>query len=222
MTESIARILVADGAELVRRGIGDVLARDRRLRMVGQIARLSDAPSTALKYAPDLIFFGLMNAGDAAALRGTVQSGRAPVIALVDGSQVDSMLEAVRAGASAVLRRDASARIMLDAVWNVLQGRGAIDPALVSGLFSYLAAPSESSASGPVLHPAVLRLLSPRERDVLVGLAHAKRNKEIAQELGVSVGTVKTHLRHIFRKLTVNDRTGAVLTALQPHDREAA
>ena len=64
------------------------------------------------------------------------------------------------------------------------------------------------------LHPAVLRALSPRERQVLHSLAQGHRNSEIAVQLGVSVGTVKTHLRHIFRKLMVADRTGAVLAAL--------
>lgn len=65
-------------------------------------------------------------------------------------------------------------------------------------------------------------MLSPREREVLHLLAQGNRNKEIAAELGVSVGTVKTHLRHIFRKLMVADRTAAVLSALRAGWREAA
>jgi DNA-binding NarL/FixJ family response regulator len=57
---------------------------------------------------------------------------------------------------------------------------------------------------------------------VLRLLAQGCRNKEIARDLGVSIGTVKTHLRHIFRKLKVYDRTTAVLTVLQSRHLEAA
>jgi len=65
-------------------------------------------------------------------------------------------------------------------------------------------------------------MLSPREREVLRALAQGHRNKEIAVELGVSVGTVKTHLRHIYRKLTVADRTAAVVSALHVQMADAA
>ena len=60
-----------------------------------------------------------------------------------------------------------------------------------------------------------LTKLTPREREVLRLMAQGRANKEIGALLGISVGTVKTHLRHIFRKLQVSDRTGAVLTALE-------
>jgi DNA-binding NarL/FixJ family response regulator len=64
--------------------------------------------------------------------------------------------------------------------------------------------------------------LSRREGEVLRALAHGYRNKQISVELGVSVGTVKTHLRHIYRKLQVADRTGALLKALDPGVGKAA
>lgn len=68
----------------------------------------------------------------------------------------------------------------------------------------------------------MLSLLSQREGEALRALAQGYRNKQISAELGVSVGTVKTHLRHIFRKLQVADRTGAVLKALDSGMRRAA
>jgi DNA-binding NarL/FixJ family response regulator len=72
------------------------------------------------------------------------------------------------------------------------------------------------------LDPQVLAMLSRREGEVLRALALGYGNKQIGVELGVSVGTVKTHLRHIFRKLRVSDRTGAVLKALDAEVRRAA
>jgi NarL family two-component system response regulator LiaR len=75
---------------------------------------------------------------------------------------------------------------------------------------------------GPGLNAAVLSVLSRREQEVLRALALGQCNKEISVELGVSVGTVKTHLRNIFRKLKVSDRTGAVLAALRADLPKAA
>ena len=98
-------------------------------------------------------------------------------------------------------------------------------PRIARSLFGYLAVNEGSSVvelDGFRLGSAALRLLSRREQEVLRALAHGLRNKEIAADLGISVGTVKTHLRHIFRKLHVADRTAAVLTALQVRFRDAA
>ena len=68
---------------------------------------------------------------------------------------------------------------------------------------------SRSSAGSP------LSRLTPREQEVLRLIAQGRGNKEIGALLGISVGTAKTHVRHIFRKLQVSDRTGAVMTALE-------
>lgn len=99
---------------------------------------------------------------------------------------------------------------------HVLNGGSALDPHLTRMLFEYLAsrAAEPAAAAEPRLDPAALRSLSPREQEVLRLLCQGQRNKEIAVRLGVTVGTVKTHLRHVFRKLQVYDRTGAILTAL--------
>jgi DNA-binding NarL/FixJ family response regulator len=75
---------------------------------------------------------------------------------------------------------------------------------------------------GESLQPGVLNRLSPRERQVMLSLMEGRRNKEIAAALGIGVGTVKTHLRHIFRKLNVSDRTAAVLVTLHPPSTWAA
>lgn len=67
----------------------------------------------------------------------------------------------------------------------------------------------------PIISQEVREVLSPREYDVLLSLMQGRRNTEIAEALGISTGTVKTHLRYMFRKLNVPDRTAAVLLALQ-------
>lgn len=232
MTQATSRVVVAESAELVRRGICDVLGRDSRLSVVDQIARPEDVARAALDLVPDVILFGLTpsegsgaDSPGMAALRNAVSlNPSVRVIVLIDSDDIDVLLAALRAGVKGALLRDASADVVLEAVSNVLDGAAALDPRLARALFEYLAGLAGPSfdATGPRLHPAVLRLLSPREREVLAALARGKRNKEIGAELGVSVGTVKTHLRHIFRKLTVADRTSAALTALQARLPDAA
>ena len=222
-----ARILIADSAELMRRGIREVFNRDRRFVVVGEVAQAQEVAQASLQLTADVILLGLWpgHSGDSevpagvAAIQETLRV--APfvrVIALVAGDTVEDLLEPAQAGIKGVLLRDASASTLLEAVRDVLAGGAALDPRLTRSLFDYLAAgASLPPADVPEarLDPAVLHVLSPREQEVLLSLAQGCRNKEIAAQLGVSVGTVKTHLRHIFRKLEVDDRTAAVLTALQ-------
>ena len=227
-----ARILIAESAELVRRGIRDVFASDHRFTVAGEVARPEDLVEACLELSPDLIFLGLAgdNGGDPghpstiAALKHT--SRVAPfvgIIVVLAGGADGEILELVRAGAKGVLMRDAAASTLLEGAEDVLAGRAVLDPRLTRSLFDCLAADMLTTQVPRVeLHPAVLRALSPRERQVLHSLAQGHRNKEIALQLGVSVGTVKTHLRHIFRKLTVADRTAAVLAALQVRLPEVA
>lgn len=225
------RILVTDSAELVRPGIRDVFASERRFSVFGEIGPASDPVETCLRVSPDVVFLGLAEPSDGnppelAALRQMLHADSfLSVIVLMGSETVEELLEVVREGARGVLLCDARAGRLIDAVDDVLAGGAALDPLLARGLFEYLVADAGfSGANSPRTRvaPAVLNVLSPREREVLHSLARGYRNKEIAAQLGVSVGTVKTHLRHIFRKLTVSDRTGAVLAALQLRLPEAA
>ena len=95
-------------------------------------------------------------------------------------------------------------------------GGCAVEPVILRDLFAYLAGVAASMGRGAASgKDSALAKLSPREREVLRLMAQGKGNKEIASLLGISAGTTKTHLRHIFKKLRVSDRTGAVLTALE-------
>lgn len=222
-----ARILIADSAELMRRGIREVFTHDRRFVVVGEVTQAQDVAQAALQRTADVLLLGLRpgRSGDSevpagvAAIQETLRiAPLVRVIVLVEGDTVEDLLEPVQAGTKGVLLRDAPASTLLEAVCDVLAGGAALDSRLTRCLFDYLAAGSGLPTAGvpePRLGPAALDALSPREQEVLRSLAQGYRNKEIAAQLGVSVGTVKTHLSHIFRKLEVDDRTAAVLTALQ-------
>jgi DNA-binding NarL/FixJ family response regulator len=227
------RVLIADRLELFRRGLRDVIAQEPNLHVAAEIADLSRLADANLELTPDLILLGMdREAADEAApqaLEALRQVMRldpyAAVIVFIADEDVEQFIEAVRAGAKGVLLRDASADAILRAVEAVWTGGAALDPRLARQLFERLASGQGLTTHGiatPDLDPGLLQRLSPRERDVLALLAQGRRNKEIAAQLGVSVGTVKTHLRHIFRKLSVDDRTSAVLTALRARLPDAA
>jgi len=228
-----ARVLIAGGSELVRRGMRDVLTKDRRFSAIAEVEYPADLPAACANMMPEVVVLDLEPPGggpggaafdvleETLSVRPDVR-----VIIVVEHAALDGVQRAVRAGARGVLLRDAPARSLLEAVGDVLAGGAALDPRLTRQLFEqwHNDRPGYSGAADamPILSSSVVAVLSPREREVLDLLAQGNRNKEIAAELGVSVGTVKTHLRHIFRKLMVADRTAAVLSALRAGWREAA
>lgn len=220
------RILIAGGADHLRRRIREMFTHDRWCRVVGEVASPHEIEAACLNLSPDILFLGLDgvdNVRDGAsaltALRRTVRT--APfvgVIVLVAGDTAEELLGPLRAGARGVLLRDAPTSTLLEAVGDVVAGSAALDPRLTATIFEYLAAGSgfiPADAQRPKMDTAVLQALSPREGEVLHALARGQRNEEIAAQLGISVGTVKTHLRHIYHKLGVPDRTSAVLAAFQ-------
>jgi DNA-binding NarL/FixJ family response regulator len=224
-----ARVLIADEVELFRRGLRDVLAKDGRFIVAAETGRSEDVPAIYERVRPDVT---LVSASSRGALETTPldrirRSDRgARVIVLIAPEAADQVVRFIQAGAQGVLLRDASADAILAALHDVCEGGSGLDARLARLLFDSLAGggsrlgDTQMQSSG--LDPAVLSLLSQREREVLQALAQGYRNKEIGAALGVSVGTVKTHLRHIFRKLQVADRTGAVLKAVDARLRRAA
>ena len=226
------RVLIADRSEYLRRRIREMFAGEREFRVVGEIALPQDLARACVNLSPDIAVLGLGAYGDGpyawsvlAALRRIVHASTlVRAIVLVSSDTPEEFLQSLRAGARGVLLRDLSKRTLLDAVGDVMAGGAAFDRRLAGMIFEYLAdnAGRGSPRAPRPVDPAVLRALSPREREVLHSLAQGLRNSEIAARLGVSVGTVKTHLRHIYRKLEVSDRVSAVLKAFQLRLPEAA
>lgn len=211
---SLTRVLLAGGGELVRRGIRDVLERSGSFVVAGEVAAGGDLSPVCASPPADLSVVCLGPDDTIDALPGELSGS---VLVLLDQPSGDQALEALATGAGGVLLLDAPADALLDAAREVANGGVALDPRLLAPLFGCLrrrmaCACSEAGDAG--LDATVLQRLSPREGDVLRLLTHGKRNKQISAQLGVSVGTVKTHLRHVFRKLDVADRTGAVLAAM--------
>lgn len=225
--ETRVRVLVSDSVELVRQGIRRVLAGQRDITIVGEADREPQAVELTLRHLPDVVLMGVHRI-QAETLQAVVEiRRRAPachVILIADEASVPDLLEAAAAGARGLLLKRLSVPRLAEAVRTTMAGGWPLEPALVCDLLHHLIVKGETGPviAGESLQPAVLSRLSPRERQVMLSLMEGRRNKEIAAALGVSVGTVKTHLRHVFRKLNVPDRTAAVLVTLQPPSTWAA
>lgn len=221
------RVLVSDSVELVRQGVRRVLASQRDITIVDEADSEPRTVDLTLRHLPDVVLIGVHHI-QGETLRAVAEIRRrlpaCHVILLADEASVPDLLEAAAAGARGLLLKRLSVSRLAEAVRTAVAGGWPLEPALVRDLLQHLIARGETGPGiiGESLQPEALRRLSPRERQVLLSLMEGRRNKEIAAALGVSVGTVKTHLRHIFRKLNVSDRTAAVLVTLQPRSIRAA
>lgn len=177
----------ADGIDLagkVTRDPVDVVLMDIRMPHVDGIAATRDV--TALQDPPRVL-----------------------VLTTVDTDQ--HILEAIRAGASAFLLKDAEPEQLLAAIRAVHDGDAAVSPRLVARLFDHVGRLPPDVAPVPHLTDS----LTPREREVLVHMARGATNPEIATSLTISTATVKTHVGHILAKTGARDRVQAILTAIR-------
>jgi DNA-binding NarL/FixJ family response regulator len=189
----LIRIAIAAQSAVLRAGLESLLASAPGLEIAGSF---SDSRGVeALR--PDV----LLLAGDAAA------AGGIPAVVLGDGDQTAWTADALRAGARALLPRDASPAAILAAIEAVANGMALIEP---QELESLLAATVPAHAAEAPTAP-----LTPRELEVLRMMAEGAANKEIAWRLGISEHTVKFHVASILAKLNAGSRTEAVARGLR-------
>jgi DNA-binding NarL/FixJ family response regulator len=214
------RVLVADPTDLARQGLRGLLAAREDLEVVASCRTVNGAMSECHKQSPDVALIGC-GFSESQCLDAVSQIAKSrpsiPVLVITDRPDLEAFLSCVKVGARGYLGSHVHAWGLVDAVLTLALGGCAVEPVILRDLFTYLSgiAASIGHAATSSDKSAPLAKLSPREREVLRLMAQGKGNKEIASLLGISAGTTKTHLRHIFKKLHVSDRTGAVLTALE-------
>jgi DNA-binding NarL/FixJ family response regulator len=205
MTKPI-RVLVADDHMIVRTGIRHVLESEPGFEVVGEAANGTEALSLAAQLRPDVVVLDISMPDVsglelAARLRST--GGGTRVLILSMHNNAEYVLESVRAGAHGYLLKDTAATELRTAIRAVCQGQSYFSPPVASRLSAAVRGEHDPQAAG-------LDQLTGREREVLVGIAHGRTNKEIATELGISHRTVETHRESLMRKLQI--RTVAELT----------
>jgi len=194
------RVLIVDDHQMMRDGIAALLARQPDIEVVGEASSGDEAIAMFGDLAPDITLMDVQMAGtdgiDAiTAIRA--KSPAARIIVLTTYAGDGQAVRAIRAGAAGYLLKNCIRKDLLDAIHLVLSGRRAISPDIAHEL---------------AMH-ALDDPLTERELMILRLVADGQQNKAIARSLDLSVDTIKAHLKTIFAKLGVDDRTHAVTVA---------
>ena len=212
------RILVVDDHTLMRRGLTALLSRDAALQVVGDAADAGSAQRRAAELQPDLILLdnhlpGVNGVDAIPALRQAAP--RARIVMLTVSEDEADLAAALRAGASGYLLKNMEGDALLVAIQRVMRGASVVAEEMTDKLVAaYRGATAPAAEAATPAEPASpIEQLSPRERDILRGIARGASNKEIARDLGIAETTVKIHVQHVLRKLGLNSRVQAAVLA---------
>ena len=209
------RVLIADDQALVRAGFRKILEADLAIEVVGEAADGLEAVEYSRIHVPDVVLMDIRMPGldgIAATRRLSEELKDGPrVLVLTTFGLEEYVYEALRAGASGFLLKDVPPEQLIDAVHVVARGDALLDPAITRSVIA-------AFASRPAVRRELaerIEELTPRERDVFALVARGLSNAEIAGELVVGDGTVKTHVAHLLLKLGLRDRVQAVIYAYE-------
>jgi DNA-binding NarL/FixJ family response regulator len=208
----VIRVLLADDQALVRAGFRMILKAESGIEVVGEAADGAEAVGRARELAPDVVLMDVrMPAMDGIEATRRIAAGDdAPRVLVLTTFDLDEYVyEALRAGASGFLLKDAPEEQLVSGIRIVAEGGSLFAPAVTRRLI-------ERFAGGPSAQPPLaLAELTPRELKVLRLVARGLSNAEIAGTLVVSEHTVKTHVARVLQKLDLRDRVQAVVLAYE-------
>jgi DNA-binding NarL/FixJ family response regulator len=212
----VIRVLVVDDDALVRAGLAMMLAGTEDIRIVAEAADGSEVGPAVDAYRPDVVLMDIRMPrmdGLAATERLRARADAPQVIVLTTFSADDHVLRALRAGASGFLLKDTPPDEIVRAVRLVAAGEAMLSPTVTRRLLAHVAGDGVDTRRARA--EELLGRLTEREREVAVAVGQGRSNAEIAQQLHMSVATVKAHVSRLLTKLELNNR---VQIALLAHD----
>jgi len=215
MTSGTIRVLIADDQQMVRQGFTVLLNTKPDIEVIGQAVDGLDAVAKVAELDPDVVLMDIRMpelGGIEATRRVTASTQRTRVLVLTTFDLDEYVYEALRAGASGFLLKDASAEQLAEAVRVVAAGDALLAPGITRRLIAEF-----SRLDGAPRAPLKERVadLTERETEVLALIARGWSNAEIARHLVVAEQTVKTHVSRILVKLGLRDRTQAAVFAYE-------
>jgi DNA-binding NarL/FixJ family response regulator len=208
------RVLLADDQSMVRAGFRMILESEADIEVVGEAENGEQATASTRRLRPDVVLMDIQMPGEDG-LRATRRVTETPglpsrVVILTTFERDEYVFEALQSGASGFLLKNAPPEELVHAVRVVAAGDALLAPSVTRRII-------EQVARRP-LRPEVgarLQSLTQREREVLVMLARGNSNAELAAELFVTEGTIKTHVSSLLAKLGLRDRVQAVVLAYE-------
>src|SRR5215216_1559228 len=215
----LTHLAIVDDHELARQSLKNMLQDESDIEVVGEASNGRQALLLCSRLKPDLVLMDVrMPEMDGLAATKEVKQ-RYPgvsVMMLTMHENPDYLLEAIKAGAAGYVLKDALQEDIVEAVRRVRNGESPLDPELAARLLRRLATEGGVGRTrGPHAGPYVVEPLTRRELEVLGLMKLGRTNRQIAQDLVISLGTAKNHVEHIIAKLGVSDRTQAVVRALE-------
>jgi len=211
------RVLIVDDDVPTRIGLRSILDAEPRLDVVGEAADGREACNLIASLEPDVVLMDVrMRPMDGITATRTITSDahilhRPRVIVLTTFDHDEYVFGALRAGASGFLLKRTPPEELVDAIRLVAEGEALLTPEATRRLVADFAKQNNAPAEAR----DAMDWLTPREREVLVLIAHGLTNHEIASSLDVSLETIKTHVKRIFMKIGVHDRVQAVIAAYE-------
>ncbi|HYF79524.1 MAG TPA: response regulator transcription factor [Symbiobacteriaceae bacterium] len=211
------RILIADDHLVVREGLRTMLEIQPDMDVVGEATNGNEAVRLAGELQPDVILMDLRMPGLDGL--GAIRAIRAqwPALAVVILTTYDDdrhIVEGLQAGARGYLLKDAGRDAIFAAIRSAARGETLLQPEVAARVVANLGAAPVGGGATASPAPGSDHTLSDREYEVLAAVADGLRNKEIADELGITERTVKAHLASIFNKLGATSRAEAIAKAM--------
>src|SRR5437870_5407790 len=201
------RVLIADDHLFYREGLRVMLGAVPEIQLVGEATTGDAAIERALALQPDVVLMDLKMPGASGieATRRLVRENPRIGVLVLTMFDDDSVIAAMRAGARGYLLTDARVDDVVRAIDVVGRGEAMFSPSIAQRLLSYFASSTSTTLTFPEL--------TEREHEILALIAHTRTNEQIADQLVVSIKTVRNHVSTIFSKLQVADRAQAVVRA---------
>lgn len=204
------RVFIAEDHAIVRKGVRTLLSLEPDIEVVGEAANGREAVEQVGRLVPDVVLMDLVMPeldGIQAILQIKTHQPDAKVLVLTSFATDDKIFPAIKAGALGYLLKDSDPAELVTAIRQVNAGECTLHPIIARKVLQEL---NLSPKSPPTAEP-----LTERELEVLRMVAQGKSNKQIADELSISLGTVRAHMSNILSKLHLASRTQATLYALR-------
>ena len=211
------RVVIADDHQILREGLKQLLLAAGDIEIVGEAGDGAEAVEQALALRPDIVVMDLMMPrvdGIEATARIKAEAPEVEVIALTSFIEEARVVAAIEAGASGFLLKDAEADELAAAIRSAAAGEVHLDPA-IAGIVARRMREGGGAAGGGARVGDGIAALTARERDVLARVARGLPNRHIAEDLGITERTARTHVSNILAKLGLASRTQAALYAVE-------